>query len=349
MFVPTPHPRRPGLVPPVRADPRGLRGPTPAEVRRVGWRRTTTGWFLPSHVDSTVTDQRILDAATVVGDRGVVTGWAALHWLGGRWFEGLGAGGQERPVPLLTRLHVQPRPGILITQERCSPQEIVLVDGLRLTIPVRSVCFEMRYAPSELAALTALDMAAYSDLVSLAEMRAYVETRNGWTGIPLCRAALASGEENAWSPAEVEMRSIWVANGHGRPQCNAPLFTPAGRHVGTPDLLDVDAGVLGQYDGGLHAAGRVRAADVRKDAAYRALGLETVTMLAADRADGHRDFLTRLADAYARAERRAGEPRPWTAVPPPWWVDTRTVEARRGLTADQRRRFLRYRNLSDAA
>ncbi len=74
---------------------------------------------------------------------------------------------------------------------------------------------------------------------------------------------------------------------------NRPVFNLEGRFVGTPDLLDPVAGVYGQYDGALHLAGEVRQRDVAKDAAYRRLGLEGVTMMAGDRRNRDR-FVVRL-------------------------------------------------------
>ena len=37
-----------------------------------------------------------------------------------------------------------------------------------------------------------------------------------------------------------------------RPLCNVPVFDRFGQHIGTPDLLDPVAGVVGEYDGALH-------------------------------------------------------------------------------------------------
>jgi hypothetical protein len=38
---------------------------------------------------------------------------------------------------------------------------------------------------------------------------------------------------------------------------NRPVFDQHGHHVATPDLLDVEAGVVGEYDGAMHR-GRAR-------------------------------------------------------------------------------------------
>lgn len=296
---------------------------------------------MPAWVDDQSVEQRIVEAAAHLPRYGGVTGWAALRWMGGRWF-----GGAGRDVTLATGdLHARARPGVAICEEKVDPSELEVVDGLRVTTAVRSVCFAMRYAPSVRAAVAALDMAAYSDLVSIDELQDYALAHPAWTGIPQCRDAIPHADENAWSPTETDLRWTWsVEIGFPRPLCNRPVFDLAGRHIGTPDLIDPDLGVVGEYDGALHLAGARRAQDIRREAAYRAVGLECVTMVAPDRLDPTA-FSERLRQAYGRARARAGRGtgRGWSVEPPPWWISTTTVAARRQLTQRQRDRLLRYR------
>jgi hypothetical protein len=300
---------------------------------------------MPASVPADLPGQRIVEAAAVLPSYGGVTGWAALHWLGGRWFDGFERDGITlREVCLATGdIHIRAQSGIAICEEKLDPLDLTVVDSLRVTTALRSVLFEMRYAPSERAAVVVLDMAAYSDLVSVAEMKVYAAAHSSWTGIPRARDAIPHADENAWSPREVLMRIVWsVDAGRPRPVCNVPIFDRSGTHIGTPDLLDLVAGVVGEYDGALHLLGRQRARDVRREAAFRAVGLEYVTMLAADFEDTS-SFVRRLHDAYDRAAYAAESRRPWTIVPPPWWIPTRTVAERRALDDHQRERLLRHR------
>lgn len=345
MFRPLPfHPDRPGLVAPVRVDPSGCAGPTPGEARGPHWRASSRGWHVPTWVDGSRTGQRILEGVPILTQPGGVTGWAALHWCGARWFDGLARDGvTELDVPLLTTAFRRRQPGFAITQEHLRHDEVELVDGLPVTIPVRSLCFEVRHAATLWQAVVALDMAAYSDLVSLAEAAAYIEAIGPWTGVPQARKAIALADENAWSPQEVTMRRAWtLVAGMPRPLCNVPVFDLAGRHVGTPDLFDPAAGVAGEYEGSVHLAGSQRAHDVGREAEFRDLGIEVVTMLAADHPDLAR-FVTRLRAAYERASGPAGLRRRWTTQLPDWWVPTMTVAQRRALDPWQRNRLLRYR------
>lgn len=324
-------------------------GPTVAQTRSSRWRRSSQGLYVPAWTDPTLVEQRIVEAAAVISPgAGYVTGWSALRWLGGRWFEGTTADGEMLPVPLAMRRYVRPQPGISICEEGIDPSTVDVVDGLPITNAVRSVAFAMRYANNVLNAVQVFDMAAFNDLVSWDEMSAYAGMAprlnlSGWTGMPQYRLAMTLADENTWSPQEVTMRMIWQLNaGLPRPLMNMPIFDLTGRHIGTPDLLDVQAGVAGEYNGALHLEGARRARDVRQEEAFRNVGLECFTMLAGDSADPDR-MAARMIEARERARWVSEGDRAWTIVPPSWWIPTVTVAQRRALSDGQRRRLLRNR------
>lgn len=336
------------VVVPVRRDPTGETGPTPKAARGPRWRRSSRGLYVPADVDPSKVEQRIVEAAAVLPeDWGAVTGWAALAWMGATWFDGTPwGGGPVRPVDLVignNRL-IRPQALIATSEERLHDGEVIVVDGLRVTIPARSVCFEMRYARNVWDAVTTLDMACFNDVVSIDEATAYANTISGWTGIPLCRDdALSLAEENSWSPRETGMRRAWkLAVGSAMPLCNVPIFGPDGVHLGTPDLFDPVAGVLGEYDGDLHLTRKRRNRDEDREHGFRAHGLECVTMLTDD-GPNPSAFARRLRFAYERAAEMPASRKRWTHDPPAWWVDTTTVAARRALSASQRARLLGHR------
>ena len=169
----------------------------------------------------------------------------------------------------------------------------------------------MRYAEDLRAAVQVIDMAAYSDLVSVAEAWVYATAHPGWTGIGLARAAIALAVENSWSPQETLMRLIWILNAElPPPLCNRPLFDRNGNHLGTPDLIDEEAGVAGEFEGSVHLTGRRRAKDLRREELFRGHGLEYFTMVAADNANpgalANRMHATRARAALPLPRRGAG-------------------------------------------
>lgn len=303
---------------------------------------------MPAGVDATVPEQRVLEAAAVLPAWGAVTGWAALRWFGARWIDGLAEGGRvARPVFLVTgSSNIRDQPGVRHTEDALPPGDFVMFDGIRVTTPVRSVFFEMVRAPSLREAVRVGCMAAFNDLVSVAELSAYVDSAGPVTGIGRARDAVALVHENCWSPAEVDLMLAWrVDAGLPPPPMNVPIFDRAGRHLATPDLLDEEAGVGGEYDGELHLVGQQRARDVVREELMRGVGLEYFTMLREDRLDSAA-VVGRMRATRGRAAFAPPHERPWTVTPPPGWLPTVTVEQRRALAASERDRLLAHRRLA---
>lgn len=347
-FQTPPYPFRAGLVAPVRVDPSGVRGPTRGEARGPRWRQTSHGLYVPAEVEVT-DDQQILEAAAVLPRYGAVTGWAGLRWLGARWFTGEIPGSDDRrsvDLAIARSSDIRQQRGMRTCQEPWTPYDVVVVDGVRVTVPVRSTSFAMRYASSLWEAVTAADMAAYDDLCSVEEVASYAGRAprfglSAWTGIPQCREALLLADENSWSPREVWMRLVWVkVAGLPTPLMNRPVFDLAGRHLATPDLLDPVTGVAGQYDSALHDDRGSRRRDARRDDRLRDAGLECFSVVTGEPPGRVAErMLSTRARAASSVRRRL-----WTIEPPPWWTSTVTVEQRRNLSGRDRARLLRYRD-----
>jgi hypothetical protein len=309
-------------------------------AKRGLWRQTSHGFYVQWWVDSDVVEQRIVEASMVTpAYGGAVTGWAALCWEGGRWFGGVGRDGTRLPVTV-TGVGVRPQRGVRISAERLNAHEIVAYDGLLITRSLRSTLFEMRYASHLWEAVRIASMSAFSDLVSVDELWAYALAHPGMTGIPQARDATALADENCWSPMEVTMLLVWgLVAQLPRPLMNQPVFDLAGRHVGTPDLLDVESGTYGEYDGAFHLDGRRRRRDQEREDAFRSVGLEPFVMLAGQSDD---EVAARMVAARERALRLGNTPR-WTIEQPSWWIPTQTVAQRRALSERDRLRLLAHR------
>lgn len=305
-----------------------------------------SGLHVPASVDAADAEQRTLEAASRLPAFGGVTGWAALAWAGGRWFDGSAPDGSIREVTLAVGAdNAREVPGVRVSHERLRPDELGELDGLRLTEPVRSVLFEVRYAAGLRQAVTAIDMACFSDLVSVAELRAAMPALAAWTGVERARQAVALADENAWSPAEVGLRLLCALEAGLRGlRSNVPVFDLHGRHVGTPDLIDPRTGLLLEYDGALHLTSSGRRGDLRRGRGYREVGLEPVVLVAADLRD-QGATVELLRAELARAAARSRDPRRWTLDAPAWWTRTETVAQRRSLTAGQAGRLLAHRRV----
>jgi hypothetical protein len=277
---------------------------------------------------------------------GAVTGWAALRWLTGAYFDGMYAG-EELPIDLAVQHRgFRERSGIAPSWERVLPREIIEVDGVRITVPVYSATFEARHATNGVDAVQALDMALMFDLTSIDELTDFAIRRLfKMTGIAQLDAAIMLASENSWSPPETIMRLLWeVELGLPRPLCNWPVFDLDGRHIGTPDLIDPAAGVVGEYDGAHHLEPEQQAHDVDRVADFRRVGLEVVVMTQND-LPGSDDYLDRVEAAYHRGRSGSARARRWTTALPTYWVPTHAVHLRRALTCEQRERFLGWQEL----
>lgn len=334
---------RPGVVLPVKVDSSGVDGPRWREAAGPHWRSPYRGWHLPAGVDSSRPDQRIVEAAGVLPPGGAVTGWAGLCWAGARYFDGTTRGGTELlPVPLAldNKRRLRQQDGIELCEEFLDPDDVMIVDGLPITVHARSVCRLIRAAPRLEDRVQILDMAAFSDLCSPAEVEAYARRRlAGRPYVTRIWQAVSWASENSWSPMEPIMRMAWLQSRRALLLVNVPLFDLDGRHLITPDILDPINGVAGEYNGAPHRGTDPRERDLDREELYRSLGLELVTMMSPD-LSGRERFVRRLAAAYQRARgpRRTGG---WTLTPPDWWVDTSTVDRRRALSGHDREIWLK--------
>lgn len=334
---------RVGVVLPRQTDPSGLTGPTPGQARGPHWRRVAPGWCVPTGTDSTLLDQRIVESMAGTPADAAVTGWAALAWCCARWFNGMAADGctpLDVPVALSQLRGIRRRVGVQFSEDWLFATDVEVVDGLPVTIPARSVWHEVCRARALMPAVRALDMAAVADLIDLVSMSEYAVRLGSRPGVRRLRQALEWADENVWSPQEVTMRVTWRVHRRIPLLTNCPIFDASGSHLLTPDLLDAEAGVVGEYDGAVHLEGDRRRRDLDREALYRDHHLELVTMMSSGRDDAA-SFLTRLDAAYRRAAERRDATRTWTLEQPRWWVDTSTVALRSQLTADQRTVWLR--------
>jgi hypothetical protein len=124
------------------------------------------------------------------------------------------------------------------------------------------------------------------------------------------------------------MRLIWTLRaGLPRPLVNREVFTLSGKLLGVADLLDLEAGVVGEYDGGDHAGARRRSGDTHREGGLRDHGLEVFRVTGFDLRD-HEAVVRRMLAARRRARWEPPQQRAWTIVPPPGWETVPSLDER---------------------
>ncbi len=300
-------------------DPEGLLGPTPGQARGPHWRRTSPRLYVRSSVDGDVVEQRIVEAAQRLPPDGAVSGWAALRLAGGGFFDGLERDGRTtRPVRLVVPRGRNLRPLALhvVGRERLHPSEVTVWHGVRCTRPLRAAFDEARSSADLREAVVAVDMALAAGLIELEDYREYARQRTGWVGAQQARVAGRLADPRSLSPAETRMRLIWTLDaGQPTPLCNWPIADLHGRRLGKPDLLSVEQGVYGEFDGADHRSRSRHRSDVAREQGFLNAGLEGFVVVGPD-LDDTSLVVDRMLAAVRRAERRAG-PREWMTARDP--------------------------------
>jgi hypothetical protein len=84
-----------------------------------------------------------------------------------------------------------------------------------------------------------------------------------------------------------------------------------------PDLLDLEAGLVGEYQGEATRTGLGSRKDVEREERFRDQGLEFFELVGGDIALRH-VAVNRMLSARRRAKFLPPESRAWTIEPPPW-------------------------------
>lgn len=255
------------LVRPVRTDRLGVTGPTPEQARGRRWRRTSHGHYVPSWVEPDVPEQRVLEQSVRLPAGGAVTGWAALRLHRAGFFDGLAVDGSTQlPVPLAVgpRGKLRGDHKVALSREPLGADEIVVLHGIPCTRVRRAVFDEMRRPRDLRSAVVAMDMAAAALLTSIRRMRDYWLDHRSWRRASLVGEALGLASEDSKSPQETRYRLVWVLDaGLPPPLVNQPVWDRDGNLLGIADLLDEEAGLVGEFDGADHRTATGHTRDLR--------------------------------------------------------------------------------------
>lgn len=322
-----PEPRH--LVRPVRIDPAGVRGPTRGQAQGPNWRASSHGWYVPAHTPSEVPEQRILEQSVRLPAGGAVTGWAACRLHRAGLLDGLEPDGRTQiPVALALppecRLRKDER--VVLLREPMAASDLTRRYGIPCTVIERAAFDAMRLADDEREATVVPSMVAAARLTSLLRMRRYVEDHPRFRRVGQARRALELAAEHFRSPNEVRVNLVWRLDaGLPAPWSNAEVYDRSGRLLGIADLLDHEAGLVVEYDGEDHRGRARHTRDVRKDDAFRRVGIEVVRVTGTDLLDRPL-VVDRMLAGRRRALFEAPEQRRWWARQPRDRVEQHLLE-----------------------
>jgi hypothetical protein len=292
------------VQPAVRArDAYGL-GVSRGELAGPRWRSSYRGIHVPAGTDSRHPRQRAYEAAELLPSGAALGGWAAAHLLGVPYLDGRGASGTElEPVLIVVPppQRITQRPGTRLIRSVLTDDDVVEVDGVRVTSPERTA-FDVARLTGGREAVVRLDAVARALDLRLDEVLAYATERKRWQGRSQALRAVRLADPRAASPGETRLRLVWVLDaGLPQPQVNARLSTSDGDLIGIVDLLDADAGLVGEYDGAGHRDLSQHTVDNAREEWLEAANLVVVRATAVDlRPSARARTVSRFRSAYRR-------------------------------------------------
>lgn len=299
-------------------------GVRPSELRGPHWSRPLRGvyrWGDPGAPDPR---RRIEEVATLLPEGAAIGGWASLWWQGATDLDGrsdLRVGRiatlprsrarvpAERCVPeglapvlvcVGPGARIRPRPEIDISRRRLPDEDVVELDGIPFVTAARSAADLIGRQPPELG-LASLDVAIRSRATTAPAVLRHLEEHPGLRGAPRIRRVADLADGRARSRPESVMRWIWVVEaGLPRPLVNHSICDSWGVLLGEPDLLDEEAGLVGEYDGSDHRGLARHTADNVREEGFENRNLEVVRATSIDIWQRRRQYVARVLAKHRR-------------------------------------------------
>jgi hypothetical protein len=222
--------------------------------------------------------------------RGVLAGFSATAMDGARWIDA------DRSAAIIDT-NRRPTLGIQVWDERIESDEITVVDGMRVTTPVRTALDLARRYRGDVA-VAAIDALAQAAEVKMADIELLVDRYRGRRGLRAARAALDLVDGGAQSPKETWLRLLLVRAGFPRPQTQIAVRNEWGWAEAYLDMGWEDIKIAVGYDGDQHRSSRYQyVKDIRRLETLERYGWIVVRVIAEDHPNG---VIRRVARARAR-------------------------------------------------
>jgi hypothetical protein len=162
------------------------------------------GVYLPKGVHPTVFVNAVA-AWMWTGRKGIIAGRAAAALHGAKWVD------QSTPIEVITE-HTRPRAGVIVREERISPDEIVYSGEIPVTTPARTALDLGRHLPRD-SAVAHLDALAAATGVTAEDALLLAARYPGARGNRRARVALNLMDAGAQSPRETWLRLLLIDDG----------------------------------------------------------------------------------------------------------------------------------------
>ena len=177
---------------------------------------------------------------------GVVTGRAAAALHGADFID------DDVPIEIIGPSR-RARSGIIIREERISPDEISMVQGISVTTPIRTALDLARYHP-RITAIEHLDALAAATGIEPLSILELAGRYPGARGIRRARHTLPLLDAGSQSPRESWLRILLIDHGYPRPETQ--IMVTDGLSTAFVDMGWRDLRIGLEYDGDQHRSDR---------------------------------------------------------------------------------------------
>lgn len=278
------------------ATRRRLRGP--------GFRELGRDTYVAAGVE--LDDRLRIRAAALEVPGAVIGGWSAVV------LQGVAAAPEGAPIELVVGArHVRSRPGKILRQDVLGEHEVVRVDGVRVTSPIRTAV-DLASRADHVAGVIAVDALAHHFEFHPEELLDHPVLRDNPRGRRRLLAAVADADARAESPPETRTRLLLRASGDiPDPVPQLVVCDDRGLFVGRVDFGWRELRTALEYQGDHH---RIDKKQWRRDAVRTtelgAAGWLVLPITAYDLFVDRRGFVVRVRVALARRARELGVPFP---------------------------------------
>lgn len=237
------------------------------------YRRIHRDVYVPKNAPRSLRDN-IWAAWLWSGRRAIIAGRAAAALYGAKWVDDVA------PIEIIGPFN-HPPPGIIIRRERVSAEDVVELDGLPVTNPVRTAFDLGRHLPRRLA-VTHLDALSAATGLRSADVAPLFARNKGVRNVRRCRTALSLMDGGAQSPKESWLRLVLIDAGLPRP--TTQIRVTDGRLVAYLDMGWEEPMVALEYDGEQHRTDRRQyVKDIRRAETVGSLGWIVIRVINEDR------------------------------------------------------------------